>query len=566
MTERYDQDMILGYVEGDLDDVQRVAFEATLAQDHELRNLVSQMKLDRESLRRLGGVPAPVGLIDQVMQVKERAELLGDPEAPEPLPLKMPVNRYNLRRVLAYSGIAAVLLLSAALVVPTLMPSGLLNRPAQFAANHAATPDADAGFARADEDEVYDGAALGTSARTKVDERQAVRKTTVAAAGVTSEEKIDQPKEALADVGALPNVKSTTEQPAASSVLALAEHGDALDVVTPEADLAGETDITEQDPLADRALVESALAKVDSINDVAETDAVEPTTAVLAAAVEAQPELAKTPAAKFDPFMGYDNDHTPALTPQTQLLVNASSPTLARRDIREWANNNSVRFVEEPAAESIRHRAMAAGGAGDPATASQLYVEIDEKQLPDLLVYLNRAPSQRAELVTLTDADTPMREVGRAGERFASRNEALRGRNTERSDTSDQPKALANRPSEVRPNWPSAGLASGLVPVGTKRDTRTTESETQPAETPDDTTPPAERTGNTTDDASDSDRGSKPGSARPFDWSQLLDNLTIQPARSPAPLLQPEPRDRVRLKVVIQQVADKLPARELEGD
>jgi len=90
MNDRYDQDMILGYVEGDLDDAQREAFEATLSQDHELRNLVSQMKLDRENLRSLGGTPAPVGLIDQVMQTQERAELLGDPEVPEPLPLKMP--------------------------------------------------------------------------------------------------------------------------------------------------------------------------------------------------------------------------------------------------------------------------------------------------------------------------------------------------------------------------------------------------------------------------------------------------------------------------------------------
>ena len=119
-------------------------------------------------------------------------------------------------------------------------------------------------------------------------------------------------------------------------------------------------------------------------------------------------------------------------------------------------------------------------------------------------------------------------------------------RNTERADTHDESIARANRPSEVRSNWPSAGIASGLAPVKSAHDTNVKETEAPPEESTEDTPPPAEQP-----------PGSVPGSVRPFDWSQLFDSLTIQPARTPAPLLQPEPRDRLRIEVVIRQVEDE---------
>lgn len=558
MTDRYDQDMILGYVEGELDDSQREAFEATLAQDHELRNLVSQMKLDRENLRRLGVTPAPVGLIDQVMQAQERAELLGDPEAPEPLPLKMPVNPHKLRRVLAYSGIAAVLLLSAALVVPTLMPSGLLYRPAQFAINGSttestdiATSDAgsDLAGARIDEDSVYDQAATRPIMPLKADDSRTISKDAVATE--STEEKSEQPKTTFADASPSQTEGLTVEQPASvGSSLALVEPGDPLDAVTPEADLIGGVDIAEDVTPADTALAESALAKTEPIN---EADEAEPTTATFAAVVDDRHE--RVPTAVHDPFMGYDNDDVSTVTSRTQLLVNASSPTLARRDIRDWAIANSVHIVEEPAADSIRRRALAAGGAGNPVTRSQLFVEIDEDQLPELLNHLNRLPSQRAELVTLADTDSPTREAGRAGERSANRSETRQARNAERTDIHDESRALANRPSEVGSNWPSVGIASGLAPTGSARDTSVKETEAQPAESTDDTSPPTEQLPD-----------SEPGPAQPFDWSQLFDSLTIQPARPPSPLLQPEPRDRLRIEVIILQVADEVTVDETETD
>jgi hypothetical protein len=163
MNQRYDQDNILGYVEGDLSDDQRAAFEAMLEDDHELRQLVSQMKLDRQALRSLGKQSAPVGLLDQVIQSHERAALLGDPAAPEPLALSVPVNRWKFRRVLAYGSVAAVLLLSFGLVVQTLIPPGFFSNDSQFAQLNSesdtadlSTPQVGSGLALLDEDRAYD--------------------------------------------------------------------------------------------------------------------------------------------------------------------------------------------------------------------------------------------------------------------------------------------------------------------------------------------------------------------------------------------------------------------------
>ena len=53
MSDRYDQNLFLGYVEDELSPQERAQFESILASDPELRALVTQVKLDREELRAL---------------------------------------------------------------------------------------------------------------------------------------------------------------------------------------------------------------------------------------------------------------------------------------------------------------------------------------------------------------------------------------------------------------------------------------------------------------------------------------------------------------------------------
>lgn len=532
MTDRYDQDLILGYVEGELDDAQRDAFEATLADDHELRNLVSQIKLDRENLRSLRSAPAPVGLIDQVFQTQERAALLGEPEVPEPLPMVLPVSRRKFRRVLAYSGIAAVLLLSAALVLPTLMPPGLLDfktqtagRPAPSSGTLADKPRGKgSGLAMVDEDAAYDRAAARSITRPGGDSAGAAK---------------DAVPPADAPIAAAPRDAELPEEKVANGQPALARTGPAISQDQPEAPAA-----------AAPAMAERADAPADTVGPVLSQPArTEPDTPA------EDVHLAK--AAPVDPFMGYAEAQAPDVAGNTQLLINAASPTRARRDLRDWAIAHSA-IVQDPSspagpdgadaqATTDRSRALTAAVAGN--TPTQMTVEIDPSQVPELLAYLNRNADQRAELVAPADGLTDTPSAGQANERTLTRTAARQARDAERNESADPATALTNRMVDTQSAWPNPGRASGLAPTQPDADQRRAqpqqaepieESPLKPAESP------------------------QPDAAgpKPFDWGRLLDAVTTRPADTPAPLLQPEPRQRVRLTVVINQVPTDAPGQD----
>ncbi len=537
MTDRYNQDLILGYIEGELDDAEREAFEVTLAEDHELRSLVTQMKLDRERLRSLGRSVAPIGLIDQVIQTQERAELLGDPEAPEPL--TMPVNPHRFRRVLMYSGIAAVLLLSAAVVVPTLMPSGLLHHPGPPLARSLTPTDADgestdlsdSTFAMADGEE---SVALEDEA-VNAAEKDKTTETTVATAADVTESESTKPETLM---GSIPpamakardeaeTTDSESEEPGhAETELVSAEPSDttAIEPEQPEADLLAADDLPET-TLAAAKQSKDAEAIDTVLVDATETDVTDKAEPVLIADATGSDRADETKTAAINPFLGYsDEDDTARISQNTQILVNTVSPTLASRQIRDWAMSNSVRIEEEPGAESLMSRAGASGGAGGPVTDSQLVIEIKQEQLPEFLAFLNSNPSQQAELVALAQGDNANTRVA-AGEDAESDN---------------QPKALANR-SVTRSHWP--GTTTGLSHAMTSSNT-----------------PPAPRAAQSdTDDEADSEEtstGSQSEPVQPFDWSNLLHNITTQPLKPHTPLLQEQPGSRLRMQVLIHQVAE----------
>ncbi len=605
MTQRYDQDNILGYVEGELTDDQRAQFEALLADDHELRQLVSQMKLDRQALRGLGAQPAPVGLIDQVIQVHERAALLGDPAAPEPLPLSMPVSRWKLRRVVAYSGVAAIVLLSFGLVLQTLVPPGLLNHSSKLAKNQTGpgapdtpghtTLDVGSGVALLDEDEVYDqpdARALGfktsdpiagqgksvASARTTVPRESELDGSIKSESFALAEESVE------ADAG--PVVAGDTSLP--ESALALAptttglrqdaevlskQRGAFFDEGTPGQSLTQAE--TKSDDTADAG---GLLARAET-----------PETTETPVAVDSLEFKKDEPA---DAFAGYAGI---TLTDRTQLVVNAPSPTQARRDIRDWATANSVRFVEQPypvtnatreaaapparaGALSItaqdkpvqgrRARAMAtkttaevAGGSGGAFETGRYIVIIDQHQVPDLLAHLNQTDGQRAELITPHEEARANEQPPRLGatltQTLTSRdNHTVPAEDTApdpRADKADSPKAVANRLVDTQSGWDNGSLVRGISPSAENnraKDTKQADArsagiargaqEKQKEETP--------------------KEQSLPSIA--FDWSRLLEPRKpfTAPAATEAKQNDSEARaefhKQVRLEIIIQQVAD----------
>ena len=117
MAERFDEELMLGYVEGDLTPAQREQFERRLIADPRLRDLLTQMRRDRTALRDLDPQAAPPQLVEHVNHQLERQMLLGDASAPTGRP-RSP--RFTAGRIVAYSAVAAMLAVCASIVAITL--------------------------------------------------------------------------------------------------------------------------------------------------------------------------------------------------------------------------------------------------------------------------------------------------------------------------------------------------------------------------------------------------------------------------------------------------------------
>ena len=126
MANRYDEQLFLDYVEGDLTPPEKARFEKMMAEDKKLSGLVAQMIDDRRRLRRLPRDNPPADLMDQVTSRLERNMLLDAP-APELNPVTQPRGFRN-SRVLAYAGLAAMVLISTAVVMHTLTEGKLYDQ------------------------------------------------------------------------------------------------------------------------------------------------------------------------------------------------------------------------------------------------------------------------------------------------------------------------------------------------------------------------------------------------------------------------------------------------------
>jgi len=444
MTERMDQnsELILGYIEGDLDDAQRAAFEQTLEQDHALRQLVSQMRLDREALRSLAGVSTPVGLVEQVMQAQERDALLGDPAAPEPLPRVVPVSRWKMRRVLAYSGVAAVLLLSFGVVLMTLTPPDILNNTPSLAQSEAPTgplAGTERRMAMRDEDSVYDRLGERASGRQMAE-----------SIGVGDELSALAMKEKLGKDVTLDRLTLADPQ---GKAISEAGSGSTL------------TSSIEADQVENAVSVGRALASAPSgeVKDRAES---------------VSPMFTKV-SAKQEPYAGYA---PPVLPDHVQLQIATASPTQARRDIRYWAIANSARVVEQSAtvpsdavaatrrnrsfADDLQVRGLALSqvsadtdSAIEPTNEVELVLFVEDSQVPNLLAYLNRGYSQRAGVV-------PVDIEAEAAKKADSREARLAGQIAQK-DQADDAMLDQKQVRKEEPKAPTVALSNRWVDTGT---------------------------------------------------------------------------------------------------
>ncbi len=144
-VEKYDENLFLGYLEGDLTPEQRRSFERQMLDDARLRSLVSQIAQDKQLLRRLEPVQAPAEVMDRANQVLERQMLLGKPSSDAANVIRQV--RWSATRLTRFAALAAIVLLGGALLIFTVMATvqswpGRDQHAMEVAGNIAPEPEA----------------------------------------------------------------------------------------------------------------------------------------------------------------------------------------------------------------------------------------------------------------------------------------------------------------------------------------------------------------------------------------------------------------------------------------
>ncbi len=114
MADRYDQTVLLAYVEGELSDDQRERVERWMAADPRLRVLLDAMVADRAALRSLPEPAAPAWVMDEVDADLERRMLLDD--TPIDAPNAAGEKHHVIGRVGLALGVAAMVLIAGGVV------------------------------------------------------------------------------------------------------------------------------------------------------------------------------------------------------------------------------------------------------------------------------------------------------------------------------------------------------------------------------------------------------------------------------------------------------------------
>lgn len=129
MPDRYDDQLLLDYVEGDLSEEDRKAFEREVRADDSLRQLLDGIMDDRKQLRDMPVEQAPDDLMERVNLSLEREALLAEsPEDDEATYDDAPPPVFSFSRFVAYSGVAAMILLCGTLVFQAFQDAGRIQK------------------------------------------------------------------------------------------------------------------------------------------------------------------------------------------------------------------------------------------------------------------------------------------------------------------------------------------------------------------------------------------------------------------------------------------------------
>jgi|GEM_PF-2212637 len=186
MLDRYDQDLLLDYLEGELDADRRAQLDAMLAEDPQLAALLGEMAQDREALRSLPQAEAPSDLVHDVTQTLERRMLLDDTVVDDgPIPLSRgrglptePSGGMGWGRIVGLTGLAASVAIAAGIVVISLEHDPLGDTADHLADNTAEVEDEDEAaetFASNDNTALDEASGLADAARNAADGPEIVR-------------------------------------------------------------------------------------------------------------------------------------------------------------------------------------------------------------------------------------------------------------------------------------------------------------------------------------------------------------------------------------------------------
>ncbi len=120
MPDPYDENMLLGYIEGELSPDEAARVEQLMREDARLRHLIAELVRDRRHLRQMPDESAPPELMQRIQQQLERDMLLAAPP-PEVHHRSRTARRFRIGRLAAYSGLAAMILFSAGIMIHTLV-------------------------------------------------------------------------------------------------------------------------------------------------------------------------------------------------------------------------------------------------------------------------------------------------------------------------------------------------------------------------------------------------------------------------------------------------------------
>ena len=354
MTDRYDQDLLLDYLEGDLDPAARAQVDQMLASDPALSSLMQSLAEDRTQLRAMPAEQAPGNLNFDLVQGLERRMLLDAPQvepAAGPIPIARghdmapPVNGWRWGRIVGLTGMAAAIAMAAGLVIwfdqinPLSQTAFKMSAPAQESAGVQAPTD------------------------------QAAESL---AAGETGNE--------------LSNLQLDTTPAAPGTTGNIADHPG------PEARLADNAG-------ADRSRARNgggAPEALDMEERQATPSAIDASVAdVVAGAGAGAPTAAATRGGRAggdaQPFALEPTISISALAPDQSLRIETDDPDTSKAQVLDWCLRNGVPIVE-PQADA----ALAQADAPDEAPAqAPIAILIEQPQLDALLHEMNRDTAAR---------------------------------------------------------------------------------------------------------------------------------------------------------------------------